>query len=246
MKVAAVYDIHGNLPALEAVLEEIDALEVNQIVVGGDVVLGPMSRECLDRLLSCKIPIQFIKGNCEIAVLEEMDKGYQGSLPQSVVEDIRWTARQLLPRHQKEMLNWPMTVTFRMNGLGKILFCHATPENENENFTKLTPEEKLLPIFSDVNAEVVVCGHTHMQFDRRIGTKRVINAGSVGMPFGKPGAYWLLIDSDINFRHVVYNARQAVTRVRNTTYPHAEQFAEGSILNPPSEESMLKLFSNAQ
>lgn len=245
MRVAAIYDIHGNLPALEVVLKEINRSDTDQIVVGGDVVLGPMSSECLDKLLETEIPTHFIKGNCEVAVLEEMNNGFKGTLPPNVVEDIRWTANQLLPKHREEMMKWPMTITLEIEDLGKVLFCHATPRNENENFTKLTSEEILFPIFKNIDADIVVCGHTHMQFDRCIGTTRVLNAGSVGMPFGKPGAYWLLLNSEVDFRYVKYNINNAVNRIKNTNYPHANEFAENSVKTPPSEESMLNVFSGS-
>ena len=101
MRVAALYDIHGNLPALEAVLQELGQSDIDQIVVGGDVVLGPMSRECLDKLSEIRLPIHFIQGNCEVAVLDDLLKKPLGNLPQNVLEDIRWTANQLLPAHHQ-------------------------------------------------------------------------------------------------------------------------------------------------
>jgi len=73
MQVAALYDIHGNLPALEAVLEEVCRREVDVIVVGGDVVPGPMAGEALSRLLSLGQPVRFIRGNCETEVLAAID-----------------------------------------------------------------------------------------------------------------------------------------------------------------------------
>jgi len=72
MRVAAIYDIHGNLPALEAVLQDIRQAEVDLIVVGGDIVPGPMPREALECLLDLDIPVQFIQGNGEIDALAEM------------------------------------------------------------------------------------------------------------------------------------------------------------------------------
>jgi len=197
MRVAALYDIHGNLPGLEAVLEEVGQLGVDQIVVGGDVVFGPMSRECLDKLFDIPIPTHFIQGNCEVAILAQMTNGYKASFPEKVLEDVHWTANQLLPMHKKLISKWPMTVNLDIDGLGKILFCHATPRSETENFTRLTPEDKLLPIFEILDVNFVVCGHTHMQFERSIGKVRVLNAGSIGMPFGKPGAYWLLLGPNV-------------------------------------------------
>src|SRR5205085_10201477 len=77
--------------------------------------------------------------------------------------------------------------------LERTLFCHATPRNDVDVFTELTPEERVAPHFEGVDADLVVCGHTHMQFDRTIAGVRVVNAGSVGMAYEEePGAYWLL------------------------------------------------------
>jgi predicted phosphodiesterase len=127
-----------------------------------------------------------------------------------------------------------------------VLFCHATPRNDTEVFTRLTSEDRLIPVFEGRNAAVVVCGHTHMQFDRMIGTVRVVNAGSVGMPYGKPGAYWLLLGPDIHLRHTPYDLTQAAERIRATKYPQAQEFAEGNVLHPPSEAEVLDVFGRAE
>jgi predicted phosphodiesterase len=127
-----------------------------------------------------------------------------------------------------------------------VLFCHATPRDENEIFTRLTPHERLLSVFDGLNASVVVCGHTHMQFDRIIGGTRVVNAGSVGMPFGEPGADWLLLGPDIQLRHTSYNLTAAAERIRATAYPQAQDFAARNVLQPPSVAEMLKTFARAE
>ena len=100
MRVAALYDIHGNLPALEAVLSEVEQYNVDQIVVGGDIVLGPMSNECLDFLLSVPIPISCIKGNCEVAVLNQLNNELPATFPDVVKRQIAWTASTLTTTHQ--------------------------------------------------------------------------------------------------------------------------------------------------
>jgi diadenosine tetraphosphatase ApaH/serine/threonine PP2A family protein phosphatase len=112
-------------------------------------------------------------------------------------------------------------------------------------FTRLTPEAVVRPAFDGLTAPTVVCGHTHMQFERRIGGRRVCNAGSVGMPFGVPGAYWLLLGPDITFRHTAYDLGAAASRIAGTRYPQAREFATGSVLNPPSEERMLEVFGRS-
>jgi predicted phosphodiesterase len=255
MRVAALYDIHGNLPALEAVLDEVRRAGVDRIVVGGDVLPGPMPRETLDLLLSLEIPAQFICGNGELAVLAQIpatDPGavtYWGTtsgepLPEPLQDVLRWTGRQLYSQHEQTLRSWPGTLGFDLSEVGRVLFCHGTPRSETDGFTRLTPEDHLLPVFQGLDGVVVVCGHTHMQFDRMIGATRVVNAGSVGMPFGRPGADWLLLGDEIQLRHTAYDLAEAAARVRSTRYPQAEEFATRSILEPPSEEEMLRAFTN--
>jgi putative phosphoesterase len=246
MRVAAIYDIHGNLPALEAVLQEFHQAEVDCVVVGGDVVPGPMPRETLACLLSLDIPVQFIQGNGEVAVLAQMSGMDPGPLPAQALEAVRWNAQQLTPEHQRLLASWPKTLQLNIDGLGRVLFCHATPRNENECFTRLTPEDRLLPIFQGLDVSLVVCGHTHMQFDRSIGGVRVVNAGSVGMPFGEPGADWLLLGPRVQLQHTDHDLAKAAARIRGTSYPQAEEFAARYVLQPPSAEAMLQAFAKAE
>jgi len=254
MRVAALYDIHGNLPALEAVLQEIRRADVDQIVVGGDVVPGPMPCETLRRLLDLDLPTHFIYGNGELAMLAQMAGARTGSVTywgttsgarpaESIVEIYRWTAAQLQPEFEPVLARWPKTLQLEIDGLGQVLFCHSTPRSETEGFTRLTAEDRLLPLFEPLQVAVLVCGHTHMQFDRRVGRTRVVNAGSVGAPFGEPGAYWLLLGPDVQLRRTRYDLAQAAERIRGTEYPQAEDFAAQSVLRPPSEEKMLEVFS---
>ena len=254
MRVAALYDIHGNLPALEAVLQEIRQANVDQIVVGGDVVPGPMPRETLKRLLDLDLPTQFIHGNGELAILAQMAGARTGSVtywgttsgarpPESIIEIYRWTAAELQAEFETVLARWPKTLQLEIDGLGQVLFCHSTPRSETEVFTQLTAEDRLLPLFEPVQVSMVVCGHTHMRFDRMIGRTRVVNAGSVGMPFGEPGAYWLLLGPDVQLRQTLYDFTEAAERIRQTHYPEAQEFAAHNVLLPPSEEKMLAAFN---
>lgn len=246
MRVAALYDIHGNLPALEAVLREVRKAAVDQIVVGGDVVPGPMVRETLHALLDVEIPTVFILGNSEAAVLAQMRGVDPGPMPAAAREAIAWSAQELRGEHESRFTDWPKTCRLQVPGIGAVLFCHGTPRHENEIFTRVTPEPRLLGVFDNLGVNLVVCGHTHMQFDRVIGGVRVVNAGSVGMPFGAPGAYWLLLGPDVEFRHTQYDLSGAADRIRRTRYPQAEEFAARSVLQPPSEASMLEALGAAE
>ncbi len=253
-RVAALYDIHANLPALEAVLQEVRQAKVDQIVIGGDIIPGPMPRETLQRLRALDVPTHFIHGNGELAILAQMaatpthPATYWGTTsgarpPESVLDIYRWTAEQLQPDYQPVLASWPKTVRLAIDGLGEVLFCHSTPRSETELFTQRTAQDRLLPLFEGLGVSVVVCGHTHMQFDRMIGQTQVVNAGSVGQPFGTPGAYWLLLGPDIQLRHTLYDFTQAAERIRSTQYPQAEDFAVQSVLTPPAQEKMLELYT---
>ena len=246
MRIAALYDVHGNLPALEAVLRDVHEMGVDQIVIGGDVVPGPMVRETLAALRDVAIPIVSILGNCEVAVLAQMRGLDPGPMPDAAREAIAWSAQQIGSERDNPFATWPKTYQIQIPGLGAVLFCHGTPRHENEIFTRLTPETRLLPIFENLNVDVVVCGHIHMQFDRMVGRVRVLNAGSVGMPFGAPGADWLILGPDIQFRHTQYDLVEAADRIRRTRYPQAEEFAANNVLQPPSEASMLKILTTAE
>jgi len=195
-------------------------------------------------LRDLRVPVQFIYGNGEVAVLEVMSGKEPRAVPEAYRPIIQWNAQQLGPSDEQFVRSWSKTVTLDVAGLGEVLFCHATPRDENECFTRSTPEERLLAIFDGL--KVVVCGHTHMQFDRMIGNTRVVNAGSVGMPFGKPGADWLLLGPDIGFRHTEYDLAKAAERIRATSYPQAEEFVVHNVQQPPSEDAMLAVFARAE
>ena len=246
MRIAALYDIHGNLPALEAVLDEVERTDVDRVVVGGDVVPGPMPTECLHRLAALTPPVQYIHGNGEIAVLNARAGRDPGRMPEGVKDAIRWVAAEFDDANALTLSSWPLTCRLRVPAMGDVLFCHATPRDAFEIFTAQTPEAVLRPIFDAASAAVVVCGHTHMQFDRAIGRTRVVNAGSVGMPFGEAGADWLLIDeAAISLRHTTYDLAAAAARIRATRYPSAAEFAERDVLAPRSADEMVALFAKA-
>jgi putative phosphoesterase len=246
MTVAALYDIHGNLPALEAVLDDVRHADVDQIVVGGDVVPGPMPRETLARLLDLDLPVHYVMGNGDREVLAQIAGTDTGGVPERFRASMRWNADQLSTEQAHSMAAWPGTARVEIQRLGAVLFCHATPRSDTEIFTRLTPEDRLLPIFGALAEPVVVCGHTHMQFDRMIGKARVLNAGSVGMPFGEPGAYWLLLGPGIELRHTRYDLTAAAGRIRETEYPLAHDFARSNVLQPPSEQDMLDAFGKVE
>jgi len=231
MRIAALNDIHGNLPALDAVLGDVRRARVDRIVVGGDVLPGPMPRETLDRLRSLEVPVDFLRGNGDRETLQERPDR-PSRVPETARQQLRWCRAQLSDTQVLAIEGWPLTLCDDVPGIGSVLFCHATPRSDEEVFTHRVPEPLLRPIFDGV-ANLVVCGHTHVQFDVRVGRTRVVNAGSVGMPFEKPGAYWLLLDGGVELRRTEYDLEEAADAVRRTAFPNAEEFASVYILNPP-------------
>ena len=243
--IAALYDVHGNLPALEAVIADVLELDVDRIVVGGDVLPGPMPRECLEALRELPLPVDAIVGNGENDVVATLDGRRVDRVPESVRGILRWTA-EVLERKDVELLrSWGETTVFPVATLGHVLFCHATPLSDAEVFTRRTPDERVRSLFGPTDADVIVCGHTHMQFDRRVGDLRVVNAGSVGMPFGEPAAHWAIVGPGVELRRTPYDLESAARRIRDCGYPPADEFADRYVLSPPTEEEMLDLFERS-
>ena len=242
-RVAAIYDIHGNLPALEAVLSAVAADGADEVVVGGDVALGPMPREATERVMALGPSARCIRGNTDRLVVDAFDgRPTAARLPPAVQAAIAWSAAQLDRRHRDFLAALPETLVVPVGGLGEVLFCHATPRSDEEIYTALTPAERVRPMLAGVTQRVVVCGHTHMQFDRVVDGVRLVNAGSVGMPYGAPGAYWLALGPDVRLTRTDYDLEGAAALVRRTSYPQAAEFASRHVLNPPGEAEMLRLF----
>lgn len=241
MRVAAIYDIHGNLPALEATLAHIDELGVEAIVVGGDIASGPMPRETLERLRRLGDVVYFVRGNA--------DRRYEYPENASSSEDIwlvrGWWADQQLDPEQRDFLDrLPKQAVLEVAGLDRVLFCHGSPRSDEEIITPATPDARLAQILAGVREEVVVCGHTHVQFDRRLGAKRIVNAGSVGMAYeAEPGAYWALLDPDVELRRSPYDF-EAAELIRESGYPGADEHIEMLFVQPsPSRrEEAIKFF----
>jgi predicted phosphodiesterase len=228
------------------VLQDIRRARVDQIVVGGDVVPGPMPRETLRRLLELDLPVRFIHGNGDREVLAQMRGEEPTGVPEPFRDVVRWVAQELGHDCQPLLAGWPPRLRVEVDGLGEVLFCHATPRNDTEVFTRWTPEDRLLPVFANVDVPVVVCGHTHMPFDRMVGRVRVVNAGSVGMPYGQPGADWLLLGPDVAPQHTSYDLDGAAERIRATSYPQADAFATHNVLQPPTTEEALAAFTQME
>ncbi len=229
MRVAALYDVHGNLPALEAVLAELETVEPDAIVVGGDAVAGPLPRETLAALGSVD-RARFVSGNCE----REMLEGVGGPLT-------GWASEQLGADERDALRSWELSLV-----LDDVLYCHATPHSDEPFVTILTPDELAAELVGEVGHPTVVIGHTHSQFDRRIGELRLVNAGSVGMPYeDAPGAYWALVENgEPELRRTEYDLEAAAERIRASGWPTAEEWIAENLFTVPTAREAAEVFES--
>jgi diadenosine tetraphosphatase ApaH/serine/threonine PP2A family protein phosphatase len=232
VRVAAVYDVHGNLPALTAVLAEVDAFGVDAIVVGGDVASGPMPVETIDALRARGA--RFVRGNAD-RVLD-----VQGASDREAwVRARRWVAARLGEERLAFLAALPLDLTLELDGLGSVRFCHGAPGSDELTITRLTPDDRLRGLLEGVTERVVVCGHTHVQFDRIVDGIRVVNAGSVGAPYeAEPGAYWALLAADIELRRTAYDVEAAAAAIAAGGYPRAAEAVTYLTADPERPERL--------
>jgi predicted phosphodiesterase len=223
-RVAALYDIHGNLPALDAVLAELRRDPPDAVVVGGDVAAGPMPSEVLDRLRELPWPVHWLRGNADRAVV----MGFDGTIPPQLqahplFQGDAWAATFLDRADRDFLAALPPLLALDVDGLGTVLFCHGTARSDEERVTTATPPARLARVLAEAGADVLVGGHTHRQFDREARGRRMINAGSIGRPYeSRPGAYWLRLGPGVALLCTPYDTPAADVAFHALGYPAAD------------------------
>jgi putative phosphoesterase len=242
-RVAVLADVHGNLPALEAVLAEPDVRGADAIVLLGDIALGPMPAQTLERLAGLGEQAVWVHGNCE----REMVTAFDGVLGANGGEANAGDAARsagLIGREHRDLLDGlPLTVTLEVAGLGEVLLCHATPRRDDEFVLVDSSPERWAAVLAGVTAQVVVLGHTHMPFFRLAGTQ-VVNAGSVGMPYGPAGASWALLGpGGVTLRRTLYDTAAAAAVIGADGAEWAAQWAAEFVLAHYSDSEALAEFT---
>lgn len=224
MRVAALCDVHGNLDALEAVLAEVETEGVDAIVFGGDIAAGPRPAETLARIEELGDRALFLRGNADR-------------------EPGDWVAERLSEEQRCFLADLPGVQLLEVEGLGPTLFCHGSPRSDSEILTAVTTDERLREILAGVAEPVVICGHTHHQFDRVVDGVRVVNAGAVGMAYeGRSGAYWALLGPDVQLRRTEYDYEAAAAVFRSSGFPDGAEHAETLFGEPPSALEVAEYF----
>ncbi|MCK2239343.1 MULTISPECIES: metallophosphoesterase [unclassified Crossiella] len=243
--VAVLSDIHGVLPALEAVLAEPAVRAAERIVLTGDLAAGPMPVETLDVLAGLGDRAVWVRGNAD---RELVALAADQTLP--VPDEIcRWAARQLRPEQLTRLAGLPHPVTLDVIGFGPVLFCHGTPREDNEIILVDSPLDRFDQALSTVDESVrtVVCGHTHMPFARLASGRLVVNPGSIGMPYGRTGAHWALLDEGaIQLRRTDFDLDGACRRITaESGYPDAAAWADYYLRARATDREALAVFSRA-
>jgi predicted phosphodiesterase len=232
VKVAALYDIHGNLPALDAVLDEVERAGVDLIVAGGDLAWSPLPSPTVARLRELGDRCRYLMGNADRGAVADFDRDQSDDAPDA-------------ERSQRDFLaGLPPGFVVDVDGLGPTLFCHGSPHSDTQRITTATTDQRLRRILAGVDPRVVVCGHTHRQFDRRLDEYRVINGGSVGLPFeGRRGAFWALLGPDVELRRTDYDLDEAFVWLRAAGMPRGfSRRLKVSLLDPADPDEAAEYF----
>jgi putative phosphoesterase len=229
-RVAVLSDVHGNAPALAAVLAEVESEQPDLVVFGGDLTWGPLPAETLDRVSQLSRPALFIRGNADRAVLEGGEES----------ERERWMQRQHSREARAFLERFAEQAIVEVDELGAVRFTHGSPRTDEECVTPETPESRVREFMGEVDERVLVSAHVHIQFDREVAGIRSVNPGSVGLPYeGTTGAYWALLGPDVELRRTTYDLDVAVTGYRATDFPNVEQLVE-MLLEPPTPAEVIE------
>lgn len=245
MRVAVLCDIHGNPPALRAVLAEAEQEGAEALVIGGDVATGPMPRETIEQLIALGDRAHFVRGNADREIVEAFDQGNMqiDELEDPVGRAAAYAAGSISSAHRDFLAAFAPTVSLDVQGLGPTLFCHGSPREDNEIITRVTTDERLREILREVSQPVIVGGHTHQQFDRSVGQWRFVNAGSVGMPYeGHRAAYWALLGPGVELRRTDYDVERALEELRGGGFPDLEQTLSESLIEPADPDEVSEFF----
>ena len=244
--VAVLADVHCVLPAFDAVLAEPAVAAAERIVLAGDVTVGPQPEATIARVRELGDRVVWVSGNCE-RVTAELARGTRE--PDENTALAAWGAVRLSDEQVALLEALPRTVTLPVRGLGEVLFCHATPRDDEE----FVLVDSAIPRWQEVldglpdAVTTVVCGHTHMPFMRLVDRLAVVNPGSVGMPYGTSGAHWALLGGSdepvIQLRRTRYDVRTAEEQIREACdYPKIGEWIEGYLRTNASDLEALEVF----
>ncbi|MFI7703786.1 metallophosphoesterase family protein [Nonomuraea sp. NPDC049480] len=245
MRVAVLSDVHGVLPALEAVLAEPDVAAADLILLTGDVAAGPMPVETLDVLVALGERALWLSGNADRELVEVAGGK---ACPYAISQ---WAGERLRADQVELLAGLPARQTLEMGRLGTTLFVHATPRSDEEMILVDSSLERWAEVLAGETAGTVVLGNTHMPFVRLADRVLVVNPGSVGMPYGKGGAaHWALLDGEsgaVSLRWTPLDAARAGERlVAESGFDGIEEWVGEYVTGVYSDAEALRVFAKAE
>ncbi len=220
-RLAVLADIHSNLPALEAVLDDLKQFAVDRIIVAGDVVnWGPFSSQVMERLagLNCA----FIRGNNELYLTD----WHTPRMPEAWRKYTfpPYTLAQLGDRWMNIISTWPDTISLRFRDAPAIQVVHGSPRSHFEVMLPTSTQEELEPMLASVEAATVIAAHSHLPMDRQVGRWHLLNPGSAGnMLDGNLNASYMLLESSSDawqatFRRVPFDNQPLIDEFERTGF----------------------------
>lgn len=201
MREAVLFDIHGNIDALDAVLADVAAAGCEGLVLGGDYsYMGPAPDDCVDRLREHPGRVVAIRGNTDRMIANRDDDVAAWAADRLGEERVSWIgglqSSRVLPEHD-------------------AVIVHATPRNDEERLGPATTDELAETMTAGVTHATLLCGHVHLQYTRKVAGVEVVNPGSVGFPFdGDPAAAWAIVDDgSVELRRTTYDVERALARL---------------------------------
>jgi putative phosphoesterase len=233
LRVAALADVHGNAPALEAVLADVEREGPDLIVFCGDLTWGPLPEETLGLVRG--LEARFVRGNAERELLKLFD---------GVLDHASERQRFLVERHDAAARSFVAAfrdhVVIEIEGLGSTRFCHGSPRSDEELVTPETPVERVHEFLAGVEDRAIVTAHTHVSYERLVDGTMLLNPGSVGLPYeGRAGAYWALLGPGVEHRRTEYDLDEAERRIRERGGPFAELTLE-LLRSPPTRAEAIE------
>lgn len=228
MRVAALADVHGNAPALAAVLGEVEREQPDLLVFCGDLTWGALPGETLALVRELATPARFVRGNGDRAV---------GAFLEGRGE---WMAAAHQPEDRAFLAAFEDVVSVDVDGLGPTCFSHGSPRSDIECVTAQTPAERVHEFMAERAERVVVTAHVHVQYDRTVDGIRLLSPGSVGLPYeGRRGAFWALLGPEVELRRTDYDVESAIAQMKATDDPRVEQIVE-LMLEPSQREEAIE------
>jgi len=243
---AFLSDIHANDAALAAIADELMEEPPDVLVLTGDITWGTFPTETVDLITSLRdfiANVVLIRGNGDRALLDLQRGAREPESPRD-----SWMVARHSARDVAELKRVVFQVDVDVAGLGVIRACHGSPRADIEIITPGTPLERLAAATDGIDADVLLTGHTHLQFHRPVDGLRIrhsVNPGSVGIPYGvtAPGAYWLRVDGSrsdpFDFRRTSYDVEAYLARMLATDDPRAEAVAN-YLREPPTRDEMIE------